>query len=99
MANFKKVIPLLNRVLVQKISAPKQSAGGIILNTGKDAELDMGKIVAAGPGVKNSDGVFRKCMVSEGQTVLLPGYGGQVITMNEEKFFIYKDTEIVGIVN
>ena len=99
MAAFKKILPLMNRVLIQKISAPKQSAGGIILSTGKETDLDMGKVIATGPGVKNSDGVHRDCLVSSGQTVLLPGYGGQVFEFNDEKYFIYKDTELVGIVN
>ena len=99
MASFKKIIPLLNRVLIQKIAAPKQSAGGILLPENKEAELDMGKVIATGPGIRNFDGVLRKCMVEEGQTVLLPSYGGQIININEEKYFIYKDTELVGIIN
>ena len=99
MATFKKILPLMNRVLIQKISAPKQSAGGIILSTGKETDLDMGKVISTGPGVKNSEGVHRDCLVSAGQTVLLPGYGGQVFEFNDEKYFIYKDTELVGIVN
>jgi chaperonin GroES len=94
-----KIIPLLNRVLIQKIAAPKQSAGGIILNANKDTDLDMGTVVATGPGVKDAKGELRSCLVGVGQKVLLPGYGGQVVNFNEEKYFIYKDTEIVGIVN
>lgn len=99
MASAAKIIPLLNRVLIQKIAAPKQSAGGIILSTGKETDLDMGKVVATGPGVTNSEGSHRECLVKPGQTVLLPGYGGQVFDYNNEKYFIYKDTELVGIVN
>ena len=99
MASFKRIVPLLNRVLIQKISAPTQSAGGIILHHNKDSELDMGKVIAAGPGIKNNEGVLRKCLVEAGQTVILPSYGGQVINLNEEKYFIYKDSEIIGIVN
>lgn len=99
MSGFKRIVPLLNRVLVQKTTAPKQSPGGIILNQNKDLELDLGKVIAAGPGIRNADGVLRKCFVEDGQTVLLPSYGGQVVNFNDQKYFIYKDTEIVGIVN
>jgi chaperonin GroES len=99
MASFNKVIPLLNRVLVQKVAAPKQTAGGILLPQNSEESLDMAKVVAAGPGIRNVDGVLRQCLVQEGQTVLLPSYGGQVVNLKSEKYYIYKDTELVGIVN
>ena len=99
MASFNKIIPLLNKVLIQKIAAPKQSAGGIILHQNNESELDIGKVIATGPGIRGIDGVSRKCFVEEGQTVLLPSYGGQVVNVNEEKYFIFKDTELIGILN
>ncbi|CAG9327093.1 unnamed protein product [Blepharisma stoltei] len=99
MASIKRVIPLLNRVLIQKLEAPKTTAGGIFLPDTKEQDLTMGKVIATGPGEKNIDGQLRKCLVNEGQTVLLPSYGGQVVFVNEEKLYIYRDTELVGIIN
>lgn len=99
MSAIKRVVPLLNRVLIQKLEGPKRTAGGIMLPETKEQDLVMGKVMATGPGVKNVDGVTRTCIVNEGQTVLLPSYGGQVVFVNEEKLYIYKDTELVGIVN
>ncbi|CAG9314351.1 unnamed protein product [Blepharisma stoltei] len=99
MAGIKRVVPLLNRVLIQKLEAPKKTAGGIFLPDTKEQDLVMGKVLAIGPGIKNVDGQLRQCLVNEGQTVLLPSYGGQVVFVNEEKLYIYKDTELVGILN
>jgi co-chaperonin GroES (HSP10) len=36
---IRRVIPLLNRVLVQRIEIPKTSAGGIILPDKADSEM------------------------------------------------------------
>jgi co-chaperonin GroES (HSP10) len=46
----------------------------------------------------HEEGQFRECLVKTGQKVLLPSYGGQIVEMNDNKFYIYRDTEIVGIV-
>ena len=52
----------------------------------------------AGPGLTLTNGVFRENAVKVGQTVLLPGYSGQKVTLGDEKeYFIYRDDDIVGI--
>jgi chaperonin GroES len=35
-------------------------------------------------------------VVGVGDRVLLPEYGGQKVKINEQEFYIYRDTEIVG---
>jgi chaperonin GroES len=97
MSAFRRVLPLLNRVIIQKVEAPKQTAGGILIPTTTDQDLQIGTVVATGPGV-HEEGQFRECLVKTGQKVLLPSYGGQIVEMNDNKFYIYRDTEIVGIV-
>jgi chaperonin GroES len=56
MLGFKKISPLLNRVLVKKAEPLQKTAGGIILNSEKDKQLSWGTIVAVGPGKKGDDG-------------------------------------------
>ena len=96
MASFKRILPLLNRVVIKKIEASKQSAAGIILPDTSERELTTGKVIATGPGQTAGD-EMRKCLVEEGQTVILPMYGGQTVWLDKEKYYIYKDTEIVSI--
>ena len=97
MANFKRILPLLNRVVIQKIEAAKQTSSGIILPETGERDLTTGKVIAVGPGEKFTDGNTRTCLVEEGQTVLLPMYGGQPVWLNKEKYYVYKDTELVSI--
>ncbi|KAI5082876.1 hypothetical protein GOP47_0002619 [Adiantum capillus-veneris] len=70
----KKLIPLLNRVLVQKIVAPM------------------------GPGGRAKDeSTILDVVVREGDTVLLPEYGGSQLKLGDEEFVIFQDEEILGI--
>jgi chaperonin GroES len=97
MQAFKRVVPLLNRVMIQRVEAPKQTAGGILLPEIKDNDLQIGTVVSTGPGLYE-EGKFRECLVKSGQKVLLPSYGGQVVEVDDKKFYIFRDTELVGIV-
>lgn len=43
------------------------------------------------------NGNLRPCNVKEGDTVLLPEYGGSKVTLGDEKdYFIYRDDDLMG---
>ncbi|MCO5570310.1 hypothetical protein L7F22_024028 [Adiantum nelumboides] len=53
----KKLIPLLNRVLVQKIvAAPLKSDDGVLLPETAASKVNFGKVVAVGSGGTAKDG-------------------------------------------
>ncbi|MCO5611327.1 hypothetical protein L7F22_065579 [Adiantum nelumboides] len=93
----KKLIPLLNRVLVQKIVAPTKSGGGVLLPETAASKVNSGKVVAVGSGGRAKDGSVVPVVVKEGDTVLLPEYGGNQLKLGDEEFVIYRDEEILGI--
>ena len=69
MANyFKKVIPLLNRVMIKRIEAPKTTASGIILPENKEP-LYIGKVIEVGSGIREEGDQKNSCVC---QTVVLP---------------------------
>ena len=43
------------------------------------------------------NGQLRPVSVAVGDHVLLPEYGGSEVKMNDEQFHIYRDDDIVGI--
>ena len=97
MLAFKTLRPLLNRVVVRKAEALQKTKGGIILTTGKEEKLNQGVVLAVGPGKALDNGEIRKPLVSVGDTVLLPEYGGsKVILHDEQELFIYRDDDIMG---
>ncbi len=54
-------------------------------------------MVAVGPGLLSKDGTRVPPAVKEGDTVLLPEYGGHVVKIGEEEFSLYRDEDILGI--
>ena len=94
MSSFKKILPLLNRIVIRKIEPQTKTASGIIIN--KPDTANYGVVLEAGPGVHDTTGKPIPMSVKAGDTVLLPEYGGQKVKLNEQELFIYKDTDIIG---
>ncbi|THG00128.1 hypothetical protein TEA_006931 [Camellia sinensis var. sinensis] len=84
----KRLIPTFNRVLVEKIVPPSKTTAGILLPE-KSSKLNSGKVVAVGPGMRDKVGNLIPVGVNEGDTVLLPDYGGngefKIHNMQEER--------------
>ncbi|PWZ18179.1 putative protein NAP1 [Zea mays] len=80
----KRLLPSLNRVLVEKLVQPKKTAGGILLpETSK--QLNAAKVVAVGPGERDKAGNLIPVALKEGDTVLLPEYGGSEVKLAADK--------------
>lgn len=94
MSSFKKVLPLLNRILIRKLEPQTKTASGIIIN--KPETNNYGVVLEAGPGAHDSNGKLIPTALKVGDTVLLPEYGGQKVKLNDQELFIYKDTDIIA---
>ncbi|KAK4779849.1 hypothetical protein SAY87_015955 [Trapa incisa] len=91
----KRLIPSLNRVLVEKIVPPSKTSAGILLPE-KTSQLNSGKVVAVGPGTRDSSGNLIAVSVKEGDTVLLPEYGGTQVNLSDKEYHLYRDEDILG---
>ncbi|XP_059668299.1 10 kDa chaperonin, mitochondrial-like [Cornus florida] len=91
----KRLIPFLNRVLVEKIIPPSKTNFGILLPE-KTSKINSGKVVAVGPGVLTREGKLIPVSVKEGDTVLLPEYGGTEVKLGDKEYHLYRDDDILG---
>ncbi|KAE9599749.1 hypothetical protein Lal_00045990 [Lupinus albus] len=94
----KRLIPLFNRVLVEKIVPPSKTNAGILLPE-KSNKLNSGKVIATGPGIHNNDGKIIPVSVKEGDTVLLPEYGGAEVKLGDKEYHLYRDDDILGLLH
>ncbi|EER97627.1 hypothetical protein BDA96_02G413400 [Sorghum bicolor] len=92
----KRLLPSLNRVLVEKLVQPKKTAGGILLpETSK--QLNAAKVVAVGPGERDKAGNLIPVALKEGDTVLLPEYGGTEVKLAADKeYLLFREHDILG---
>ncbi|EKM57841.1 uncharacterized protein PHACADRAFT_251716 [Phanerochaete carnosa HHB-10118-sp] len=95
--SIKALVPLFDRVLVQKFKPDTKTASGIFLPTSATSTpLPEATVIAVGPGAPNKDGKLIPTTVKAGDRVLLPGWGGNSIKVGEEEYYLYKDSEILA---
>jgi len=100
MIGFRRLSPLGNRILVKKAEPMTKSAGGILLQSDKAVQLNHGVVVEVGPGNVDSEGKNIPVAVKVGDTVLLPEWGGSEVELaDDQKLFVYRDDDIVGILS
>lgn len=93
----RRLIPLLDRVLIERAQAAAKSAGGVLLPESVVSKVNEGLVVAVGPGRRTTAGELLPVSVKEGDKVLLPEYGGSLIKLQDKEYFLYRDDEILGI--
>nr|CAH7754726.1 unnamed protein product [Callosobruchus chinensis] len=96
-AQFKKIAPMANRVLIKKADPVTQTKGGIVLPDNTKTRIHRGIVMAVGPGIRNDDGEQIPMQVNPGDEVLLPDYGATKVELDkDEVYFIYRETEILA---
>ena len=95
----KKIQPLGDRVLVQPLTADgEQTKGGIIIPDSAKEKPQEGKIVALGTGKLDDDGDKIPFNVKEGDTVLMPKYGGTEIKIDDTEYQIMREEDILAVI-
>ncbi len=92
-----KLVPLGDKVVLRKLIAEETTKSGIVL-PGQDKEKPaQGEVVAVGPGGV-IDGKEVVMQVKAGDKVVYSRYAGTEVELDEEKFLIVKQGEILAII-
>lgn len=91
---FKRILPLLNRIVVRKVEPEAKTKSGLILQ--KPDGLNYGLVIEAGPGSHDNTGKLVPLAVKVGDKVLLPEFGGTRVKLGEEELLVFRDTDIIG---
>lgn len=98
MASTMTLKPLGDKVIVEVIDEPQQTAGGIFLPDTAKEKSQRGKIIAVGPGKTLDNGQREEMDVKEGDTVVFAKYGGTEITIGGQDLMIMSLRDIHAIV-
>lgn len=94
--NFK---PLSNHVFIESASEEKTTKSGIVIPETADKEKPIqGKIVAVGPGKKNDKGEIIPMSVKVGDSVLFKKYGPDEIEVDNKKYLVGDEEDILAII-
>jgi chaperonin GroES len=90
--------PLGDRLIVEPIEQEEMTASGIVLpETAKEKPM-QGKVLAVGPGARKDDGSRAELDVSVNNTVLYAKYAGTEVKIDNKKYLILKETDILAVV-
>ena len=96
MANV-KIKPIGDRVLVEHIEEKEQVRGGIIIPDSAKEKPQEAKVIALGTGKRDEDGKIRPFEVKVGDRVLISKYGGTEVRIEEKKYTLVREDDILGI--
>lgn len=94
MAKF-KLVPLADRVVVEPIEQEEVTASGIILPETAKEKPQRGKVLAAGPG-KMVEGQRVAMDVKVGDVVIFDKWGGKEVKIDEKKYLIINESDILA---
>mmetsp|Transcript_34752 Transcript_34752/g.80659 ORF Transcript_34752/g.80659 Transcript_34752/m.80659 type:complete len:103 (-) Transcript_34752:182-490(-) len=94
----KRFVPLMDRVLVQKVKSEAKTATGILLPETAQPAPNWAKVLAVGPGRRTKEGELLPMSVKIGDTVVVPEYGGMTLKFDNEDYHVYRDEDFMGIV-
>jgi chaperonin GroES len=94
-----KIIPLNDKVLIERVEADQKTAGGILLpDTAKEKPTE-GRVVAVGQGRVTDDGVRVAPSLSKGDRVLFGSYAGTSVKSGGKEYLILDEGEVLAVVD
>lgn len=93
---FKNFLPLLDRILVERLAQETVTKGGIVLPEKSQNKVLQAVVVAVGGGSKGKSGEIRPVDVNVGEKVLLPEYGGTKLVLDDKEYYLFRDGDILG---
>ncbi len=93
-----KLTPLGDRVIIKLLEQEEVRKSGIIIPDTAKERPQEGEVVAVGKGKRNTKGDRMEMDVKKGDRVLFGKYSGNEINIEDEKFLVVKEDEIIAIV-
>ncbi|MCD6270784.1 co-chaperone GroES [bacterium] len=94
-----KIKPLADHILIEPIEEGEKTESGILLPESAEKEKPQeGKVIAVGPGRKTSSGKIIPVDVKVGDRVIFTKYGPTEIEIDDKKYLIAKEEDILAII-
>jgi chaperonin GroES len=94
-----KVVPLNDKILVERLVAEEKTAGGIMLPDSAREKPRQGKVLSLGEGKRLENGSRAPFQVKVGSRVLFSSYAGHEITVDGKEYLIMTEDDILAIVD
>lgn len=92
-----KIKPLFDRVVLSPIENQNETKGGIFLPASTQEKSQLATVVAVGDGM-TTDGKDVGMQVEKGDKVLYGKYAGTEITIDDKKYILIRQVDILAII-
>jgi chaperonin GroES len=94
-----KLIPLGDRVLVERQAAEEKTVGGIVLPDNAKEKPQIGVVKAVGEGKVTKDGTKRPLQVKTGDKVYFSSWAGEDYKPAGENLIVMREEDILAIID
>ena len=94
-----KIVPLNEKIVVERLEADDRTAGGIILPDTAKEKPKQGKIISVGDGKLLDDGKRAAFQVKVGDKVLFSSYSGNEVTVDNKEFLLMTEDDVLAVVD
>lgn len=92
-----KIKPIGDRVLVKHLEEKEQVRGGIIIPDSAKEKPQEAEVIALGTGKKDENGKVTPFEVKVGDRVLIAQYGGNEVKIDDVKYKLVREDDILGV--
>ena len=92
-----KLVPLFDKVVLKQLIAEETTKSGIVLPGQAKEKPQQAEVIAVGPGGV-VDGKEITMQVKTGDKVIYSKYSGTDIELDEEKYVIVKQSDILAVI-
>jgi chaperonin GroES len=92
-----KIRPIGERVLVRFIEDKEQVRGGIIIPDSAKEKPQEAEVIALGTGRRDDSGKVHPFEVKVGDRVLVEKYGGREVKVDEQKYSLFKEDDLLAV--
>lgn len=93
------VVPLNDKILVERLEAEEKTAGGIVLPDTAKEKPKQGKVLSMGEGKVLDNGKRSAFQVKKGDKVLFTSYAGSEVKIDGKEYLIMTEEDVLAIVN
>lgn len=93
-----KIVPLNDKIVVERVEASDKTLGGIILPDTAKEKPKEGKVLSLGDGKLLEDGKRAAFQVKVGDRILFSSYAGSEVTVDGKEYIIMTEDDVLAIV-
>jgi chaperonin GroES len=93
---MKKIKPLSDHILVQRVEAKDVVKGGIVIPDSAKEKPQEAIVKAVGPG-KLEDGKRIAIDLKPGQRVLITKYGGTEVKFDDQEYLLVREDDVIAV--